>query len=137
MNVSVRYPDGEPAGLAALVGGLLEANLRADPRRARLLRPARVEISAPDAGASVRLAIEPGGVRVGGVPDGRADLRVVADSARLLELVGAPLRLGLPDPLHPQGRRVLGALARGEIRIAGLLRHPLLVLRLARLLSVA
>lgn len=135
--MNVRYPDGEPAGLAALVGGLLEANLRAHPRRARLLRPARVGISAPDAGASVLLVLEPAGPLVGGPLDGPVDVHVIADSARLIELVGAPLRLGLPDPLRPQGRRVLAAIARGEIRILGLLRHPLLVRRLACLLSVA
>lgn len=135
--MNVRFPDGEPAGLAALLGGLLEANLRADPARARLLRRARVEISAPDAGASALLVLDPEGPLVAASADGRADVRVVADSARLLQLVGAPLRLGLPDPLHPQGRAVLGALLRREIRIHGLLRHPLLVIRLARLLSVA
>jgi hypothetical protein len=135
--VNVRYPDGEPAGLAALVGGLLEANLRAHPARARLVRRARVEISAPDAGVSVMIVLDPEGPLVVRSADGRADVTVVADSARLLQLVGAPLRLGLPDPLHPRGRAVLGALARREIRIRGLLRHPLLVSRLARLLSVA
>jgi hypothetical protein len=135
--VNVRYPDGEPAGLAALVGGLLEANLRAHPARAHLVRRARVEISAPDAGVSVMIVLDPEGPLVVRSADGRADVAVVADSARLLQLVGAPLRLGLPDPLHPRGRAVLGALARREIRIRGLLRHPLLVSRLARLLSVA
>lgn len=135
--MNVRYPEGEPVGLAALVGGLLEANLRADPRRARLLRPARVEISAPDAGARVLLVLDPEGPLVTGSVEGPVDVRVMADSVRLPQLVAAPLRLGLPDPLHPQGRAVLRALARREIRIRGLLRHPLVVTRLARLLSVA
>lgn len=135
--MNVRYAGGESPGLAALVGGLLEANLRAHPRRARLLRPARVELSVPDAGESVVLVLDPEGPLVAASADGPIDLRVVADPARLIELVAAPLRLGLPDPLRREGRRVLRAVARGEIRIRGLLRHPLLVTRLARLLSVA
>lgn len=135
--MNVRYVGGEPAGLAALIGGLLEANLRAHPRRARLLRPARVEISAPDAGTSVLLALDPDGSLVSASVDGPVDVRVAADAARLIELVAAPLRLGLPDPLRREGRRVLRALARGEFRIRGLVRHPLLAIRLARLLSVA
>lgn len=135
--MNVRYVGGEPAGLAALVGGLLEANLRAHPRRARLLRPARVEISAPAASASVLLVLDPDGPLVSASVDGPVDVRVTADPVRLIELVAAPHRLGLPDPLRREGRRVLGAVARGEIRIRGLLRHPLLVIRLARLLSVA
>jgi hypothetical protein len=135
--VNVRYADGEPVGLAALLGGLLEANLRARPGRARLIRPARVGIVAPDAGVGVLLVLGPEGLVVAGSADGPVDVRVVADSDRLIQLVGAPLRLGLPDPLRRQGRAVLAAIARREIRIQGLLRHPLLVSRLARLLSVA
>ncbi|GIU98692.1 MAG: hypothetical protein KatS3mg014_0308 [Actinomycetota bacterium] len=134
--MNVRYRDVEPEGLAALVGGLLEANLRADPRRARLLRPARVEIRAQDAGASVLVELRPDGVLVTGSADGEVDVRVAADAARLVELVAAPLRFGLPDPLRPEGRAVLRSLVRREIRIRGLLRHPLVLTRLARLLSV-
>lgn len=133
---TVRYRDPEPSGLAALVGGLLEANLRAHPDRAGLLRPLAVEIVARDLGLAVRLDLDRGGVLVG-VADGRADLAIVADAAHLIELVRAPLRLGVPDPLRRDGRRALAALLAGGIRLRGGLRRPLALLRLARLLSVS
>lgn len=133
----VRYLDAEPSGLASVVGGLVEANLRADPARARLLRPAVVEIAARDLGLAVRLRLGPDGVVLSPASsDGRADLVVAADAGALVELVRAPLRVGVPDPLRPEGRRVLLALLRGDIRVRGAARHPLRLLRLARLLSV-
>jgi hypothetical protein len=137
--VSVVYADREPNGLASMVGGLIEANLRQHPERRSLLRPAVVELVAVDAGVSVRIALSPGQVSVanGSSRPGRPRVRVLADSDGLLLLSSAPLRFGLPDPLSSDGRWVLAKVLRGQIRISGLVAHPLTVARFARLLSVA
>src|SRR5881397_403116 len=58
--MNVVYADEEPNGLAAMVGGLIEANLRQHPERRSLLRPAVLELVAADAGVSVRIALSPG-----------------------------------------------------------------------------
>jgi len=137
--MNVVYADEEPNGLAAMVGGLIEANLRQHPERRSLLRPAVVELAAADAGVSVRIALSPGRVSVsnGSAPSARPGVRVLADSDSLLLLSSAPLRFGLPDPLARDGRRVLAKVLRREIRISGLVAHPLTVARFGRLLSVA
>jgi hypothetical protein len=137
--VSVVYADREPNGLAAMVGGLIEANLRQHPERRSLLRPAVVELVAVDAGVSVRIALSPGQVSVsnGSSGPGRPRVRVVADSEGLLLLSSAPLRFGLPDPMSSDGRAVLAKMLRREIGISGLVAHLLTVARFARLLSVA
>ncbi|HEY6677620.1 MAG TPA: hypothetical protein VI411_01830, partial [Actinomycetota bacterium] len=62
--MNVAYADREPNGLAAMVGGLIEANLRQHPERRSLLRPAVVELVAVDAGVSVRIALSPRQVTV-------------------------------------------------------------------------
>lgn len=137
-EVRVRYADAEPNGLATMVGGLIEANLAHHPQRVALLRPAVVELVARDADVGVRLRIDRREVEVSNAPsDGRADLRVVGDSLSLVELASTPLRLGLPDLLHPEGRVVIRKVVSGDLRIEGLLRHPLALSRLSRLLSVA
>ena len=135
MSVSVVGP--EPSGLAAMVADLIEQNLARDPARRRLLRPSVAVLDAPDAEVTVFLRIDPGEVRVGDgdVPD--ADLRIRADSERLLELTTAPLRLGLPDLLAPEGRAIVRDLLARRLRIRGLLRHPLRLARLTQILSVA
>ena len=128
---------GEPSGLASMVADLIEQNLARDPTRTALLRRSVAVLDAPDADVTVFLRIERDGVRVGDgdVPD--AHLRIRSDSGRLLDLTTAPLRAGLPDPLRPEGRAIVGDLLRRRIRIRGLLRHPLRLVRLTKLLSVA
>ena len=137
--MNVVYADREPNGLAAMVGGLIEANLRQHPERRSLLRPAVVELVAVDAGVSVRIALSPRQVTVsnGSSRPGRSRVRVLADSDGLLFLSSAPLRFGLPDPLSSDGRAVLAKVLRRRIRISGLIAHPLTVARFGRLLSVA
>ena len=94
-------------------------------------------LDAPDADVTVFLRIDSEEVRVGDgdVPD--AHVRIRADSGRLLDLTTAPLRFGLPDVLTPEGRAIVRDLLGRRLRIRGLLRHPLRLARLTKLLSVA
>lgn len=135
--MTVSYADAEPNGLAALVGGLIAGNLAADPGRASLLRPARIRLTGRDAEVTIALAFAEGAVTIANGPGPRPHLDVEADAEGLLGLAGAPLRFGFPDALHPEGRAVLAGLVRGELRVGGLLRHPVRLARFARLLSVA
>ena len=133
---AVRYLDTEPNGLAAMLGGLIQANLAAHPQRRSLLRPATVHVLAQDAGASVSIRLRPGEVVVANGDRGRADVVVAANSDTLIELSGAPLRFGFPDAMTAEGRAILGKLVRRELIVKGLLTHPDVVSRLNRLLRV-
>lgn len=129
--------DEEPNGLATMIGGLIEANLAHHPERVELLRPAVVDLEAVDADVAVSIRIDPTVVRIAnGLSNPRADLHLRADSMSLVELAATPLRRGLPDALHREGRAVLLKIASGRIQIVGMLRHPEVLTRLARLLSV-
>lgn len=127
----------EPSGLASMVAELIEQNLSRDPARRGLLRPSVAVLDAPDADITVFLRITPEDVRVGdgNVPD--AHLSIRAESGRLLDLTTTPLRFGLPDVLRGEGRAIVGDLLGRRLRIRGLLRHPLRLARLTKLLSVA
>jgi hypothetical protein len=135
--VNVTVSGEEPSGLASMLAELIRTNLSTDPGRAALLRPAVVVLDAPDAEVTVFLRIAPDEVRVGDgdVPD--AHLRIRADAVRLLDLTTVPLRLGFPDVGRPEGRAVVGDLFARRLRIRGLLRHPVRLARITRLLSVA
>jgi hypothetical protein len=134
---AVTYADAEPNGLASMLGRLIEQNLARDPGRVRWLRPAQVALVAADAGVEATLRIGPGGVEVANGADRRVDLEVVTDAHRLLELAAVPLRFGLPDPFTASGRAVTRALLGGRLRVRGLVRHPLRLMRLNLLLSAA
>lgn len=137
MTVEVVLVDDAPSGLAEMLTRLLEANLAAHPERARLLREGTVRLHAVDAGERVTIALAPGRVEVAvGTFDGRGGVGIRGSSRDLLDLSAAPLRFGFPDPLRPEGRDALRRIASGRIRIAGMLRRPLLLSRFARLLSV-
>jgi hypothetical protein len=133
----VEYLDAEPSGLATMIGGLIEGNLAAHPDRARLLRPAVVGIVATDAGVAITLRLAPRRVTVADGLLGRPQVAVEGDSATLTELSSTPLRLGFPDAMTTEGRAVTQKLLRGDLRVRGLGRHPGIVSRLNRLLSVA
>jgi hypothetical protein len=125
-------------GLGAMVGELVKANLAAHPARAALLSgPAgSVVIDATDAGAKVGLIFTGKGLRVG-APLPRPDLAIACDAATLMELTAVPLRFGLPDPLDPKGRTIVGKLARRQLKVRGMVPHLALMIRLQKLLSVA
>ena len=130
--------DAEPNGLAAMIGGLIEANVEAHPDRARLLEPpAVVGIVARDAEVSCTVRLSPDRVTVANGLAGRPAVVVRADTMTLTDLTTMPLRLGYPDALTPAGRAVSAKLVKGDLKVRGLLRHPAVVSRLNRLLSVA
>ncbi|MCI0632692.1 MAG: SCP2 sterol-binding domain-containing protein [Actinobacteria bacterium] len=134
--MTVTFADDEPNGLADLVGRLIEANLDRRPERRSLLRPAVIQLTASDAQTTATIRIAHGGVRVTNGAATVADLRVVATADDLLALSSAPLRFGLPDLMRPAGRAVIRRIAAGDVRVSGMLRHPLRLSRFTRLLSV-
>jgi hypothetical protein len=136
VTARVEYADDEPNGLAAMIGGLIDGNLANHPERERLLRPATVGIIADDAGVGITLRMRNGGVVVSNGVRGRPEVMVRTDSESLTELSSAPLRFGFPDPMTADGRAITRKLSKGTLRVSGLARHPGVVARLNRLLSV-
>lgn len=136
--MKVEYRDDDPNGLATMIGGLIEANIDADPSRARFLGPpATVGIVARDAEVACTVRLSPARVTVTNGLVGRPSVVVRADTETLTELTTAPLRFGYPDAMTAAGRAVAAKLIRGDLRVRGLLRHPIVVSRLNQLLSVA
>jgi hypothetical protein len=133
----VTYADDQPNGLASMLGVLIEQNLARDPGRRRLLRANVVTLRATDADVAVTLRVRPGGVEVANGAAGNAHLEVATDAHRLLDLAAVPLVMGLPDPLTARGREITGALVRRRLRVRGMVRHPVRLSRLNRLLSAA
>lgn len=137
MTADVILVDVPPNGLAEMLGGLIRANLERRPKRAALLRPAVVELAAADAGVEATARIRPGRIEISNGPaNPGAHVAIAADGRDLLTLACAPLRFGLPDVLRRDGRAALRLVLRRRVRIAGMLRHPVVLARFSRLLSV-
>lgn len=130
--------DPQATGFTAMLGGLLQANLRADPRKAaRATRTTgSVLVVVTDTGEEVRLDL--GEDRVAVTPgDGRpADLRLAGTADVIMGLSTTPLRFGLPDLLSGGGRQVTGRWIGGGLEIHGLPKAALLLRTTLSLLSV-
>lgn len=124
-------------GLGMMLADLVRGNLAAHPDRARILDHTRgtVTVAATDADVRVGLRFDGGTMHVTDPIPG-ADLVIETDAGTLLELSTVPLRFGQPDALTPEGRAILGKLAKGGLKIHGMLRHQKLLVRLTKLLSV-
>jgi hypothetical protein len=121
-----------------MLARLLDANLATRPPRRSLVRPAVVELAVVDAQVVATIRISPDAVVVANGPANPApDVRIAARAQDLLAMAAAPLLLGLPNPFRHDGRSVVRRVLRRQVRIAGLVRHPLVLSRFARLLSVA
>ncbi len=136
MTPTVEFLDHEPNGIAAMLGGLIQANLINHPDRAALLKPAVVGIVAEDAHVALTLGISPERVTVRNGLAPHVDVLVRSDAETLTEMSTTPLRLGFPDAFSKAGRAVTRKLFSGTLRVQGLILHAATVSRLNRLLSV-
>jgi hypothetical protein len=134
----VTYLDPEPNGLAAMLGGLIEANLTVHPDRLALLaEPATFSITATDVDVSVTIHLGSGSVKVANGVRGHPHVMIRADSDSLMKMSSVPLRYGVPDPATEAGREVVSKLVKGRLRVKGMLTQRARLARLNQLLSVA
>ena len=137
MTVRVEFPDPEPNGLAAMLGGIIQGNLAAHPERGALLsKRATFAISATDVGTAASIRLLPGVVTVRNGIIGRPNIMVEADSDTLVGMSNAPMKFGMPDVRAKEGREVIRKLLKRQLKLKGLLAHPAMIGRLNKLLAV-
>ena len=125
-------------GLGAIVADLLSDNLAANPSLEKLLQGKRwaASIAVPEAESEFRTILGEGTIAVD-VASVSPALRITTDGDTLIGLPEVPLIAGLPSPLTASGRDLIKKLLKGELKIGGLLRHPVKVTRALRLLNTA
>lgn len=138
----VRFATGaEDNGLACMLAELLRENLRNNPTKKVDLRVLgllgrRIGIVARDAEVSLTLEFDRQGVLLhDGVLPG-SDLVLSTDAEKITSLSLLDVRYGLPVFHDENGRKVLADLLTGALKIDGLLRRPLSLTLLTRLMSV-
>ncbi|MEE9911543.1 MAG: hypothetical protein K4571_07445 [Deltaproteobacteria bacterium] len=93
-------------------------------------------IDLPDIEAAVSLHFRSGSLTIeaGVSPDASIVIRTSSDN--VMDLNALNIRWGLPCYFDEAGRKVLGLLFGGKIKIKGLLTHPVLLTRLTTIMSV-
>jgi len=140
----VTIADGsEDNGLALMLAPLIQQNVAQHPWKAaslaRLAGDVVITARDEDSAVVVTLAFDRA-ARTLTLRDGaaaRPRLHVQASYEDVILLSQLPIRGGLPALHSPEGRTFLRKLARGEIRVGGMWTHPLTLVRLARVMSVA
>ena len=131
-------PGAEAVGLAVMIADLIRQNLERAPRKHADFQKlsASVSMEVPDADVTIMLEFSRGALLIhGGQHDG-AHLHIRADSTTLLALPLVRISAGLPNLFSPDSSALRNGLLSGGVRIGGMLRHPLRLVRFTRLISV-
>jgi hypothetical protein len=133
------YADDEPSAFASMLGGLIEANVRRRPEKARDFDSlvARIGIVVTDIDESVTLDFKGGRLVVHNGLKPRRTLTIRADADTVMNLSNLKIGLfGLPVYYDSVGRGIAAKLLRGKLRIDGLLPNVLTLNTVTRIFSV-
>jgi hypothetical protein len=138
----VTLDEGHDAnGIAGVVATLLTQNLETFPGRVRLARKLNrpVAINAVDIDSSCTISCGSGAVRICNDVVGKPSVTVSATVEQILDLSQLKMKASglLPVGFFTQrGLRTLFAIASGNLKVRGLIVHPVTALRVIALLSV-
>ena len=125
-------------GLAQMLYNLLRQNLEQNPQKLSSFEAlhSNVVIVARDIDITVTLAFRKGELTIYNDIVGKADLTIIADHDAILDLSLINIFLGLLNYFDKVGRGILRRLLLGNLKIKGLLKHPVQLTHLTKLFSV-
>ena len=125
-------------GLAEMLFNLLRQNLEQNPQKRSSFEAlnSNVVIVARDIDITVTLTFRKGELTIYNGIVGKTDLMIIADHDAILDLTLINIFMGLPNYFDKVGRSILKKLLLGNLRIEGLLKHPLQLTHLTKLFSV-
>ncbi len=135
----VQYASSEPSAFAGMLGGLIEANVVADPDKRKDFDAlaARVGIWVTDIDEGVTLVFDAGRLTVYNGLEPNRTLTIRAEAETVMSLSNLKIGLfGVPVYFDEVGRGVALKLMRGKLRIDGLLTNIATLNRVTRVFSV-
>jgi len=125
-------------GLAEMMFNLIRQNLEQKPQRLSSFKAlnSNVVIVARDIDITIALAFKKGELTIYNGIVGKADLKIIADHDAILGLSLINIFKGLPNYFNRTGRTILKKLLLGDLKIEGMLKHPLQLIHLTKIFSV-
>jgi hypothetical protein len=125
-------------GLAEMMFNLIRQNLEQKPQRLSSFKAlnSNVVIVARDIDITVTLAFKKVDLTIYKGIVGKPDLKIIADHDAILDLSLIKISIGLPNYFDRTGRDILRKLIFGNVKIEGMLKHPLQLIRLTKIFSV-
>ena len=130
--------EAKDVGLAEIVFNLIRQNLEQRPHKRSSFNAlhSNVVIVARDIDITITLVFSGGELKIYNGIAGKADLKIVADHDAILTLSLINIFMGLPNYFDATGRDILKKLLHGNLKIEGLLKHPLQLVHLTKIFSV-
>jgi len=135
----VEYASQAPSAFAGMLGGLIEANVRANPAKKKDFDAltARVGIWVTDIDEGVTLVFDRGRLTVYNGLEPRRTITIRAEAETVMSLSNLKIGLfGMPVYYDEVGRGVALQLMRGKLRIDGLVMNVATLNRVTRVFSV-
>jgi hypothetical protein len=135
----VKYASLEPSAFAGMLGGLIEANVVANPAKRKDfdVLAARVGIWVTDIDEGVTLVFDAGRLTVFNGLEPRRTITIRAEADTVMSLSNLKIGLfGLPVYYDEVGRGVALKLIKGRLRIDGMLTNVATLNRVTRVFSV-
>jgi hypothetical protein len=125
-------------GLAEMMFNLIRQNLEQKPKRLSSFKAlnSNVVIVARDIDITVTLAFKKVDLTIYNGIVGKPDLKIIADHDAILDLSLIKISIGLPNYFDRTGRDILRKLIFGNVKIEGMLKHPLQLIHLTKIFSV-
>jgi hypothetical protein len=125
-------------GLAEMMFNLIRQNLEQKPKRVSSFKAlhSNVVIVARDIDITITLAFKKGELTISEGIVGKVDLKIIADHDAILSLSLINIFKGLPNYFNKTGRSILKKLLLGDLKIEGILCHPLQLTHLTKIFSV-
>ena len=123
---------------AGILADLLTGNLAQNPGKQAVFRRMRgtVAIALADIETAVTLVFEGERLRIEAGINASSDLVIRTASDRVMDLNALRIVGGLPWYFDEAGRKVVGHLLTGRLKIEGMFTHPVLLTRLTIIMSV-
>ncbi len=123
---------------AGILADLLTANLTQRPEKRAVYETMRgaIAIELTDIETAVTLFFASGKIRIEEGIVGDPEIVIRTASERVMDLNALRIVGGLPWYFDGAGRRVLGHLFSGRLKIEGLFSHPVLLTQLTKIMSV-
>jgi hypothetical protein len=135
----VEYASEVPSAFAGMLGGLIEANVRANPAKKKDFDAltARVGIWVTDIDEGVTLVFDSGRLTVYNGLEPRRTITIRAEAETVMSLSNLKIGpFGVPVYYDEVGRGVALKLMRGKLRIDGMLANIQVLNRVTRIFSV-
>jgi hypothetical protein len=136
---TVTYADDEPSAFAAMLGGLIEANIeaRAEKKKDFDGLQARVGIWVTDIDEGVTLDFQRGSLTVHNGLQPKRDITIRAEADTVMNLSNLTIgAFGMPVYYNQVGRAVALKLVQGKLRIEGMLGNLATLNTVTRIFSV-